>query len=165
MFSVVVFLGSIAAQEHHGHSHSRNEVGISGGAVYSFDHSQWGPGVHVHYYRTLGEHSRWSVGGMVEYVSVHGDHMAVGAGVKYQLTEKLSFGVLPGATFLRHEEHEHHGDHSHVHKDRETLFSVHVELVYDLFHWDKFHLGPVIDYSYARKDSHGMIGVHGAFCF
>lgn len=166
----LIFLGlapwrSAAQHVDHGvHGHSRNEIGVSGGAVYAVDHKEWGTGVHLHYFRTLSEENKWSLGAVAEYVWVHGGHTTVGAGVKYQLTPKLSFGVLPGVTFLKHDHEEdhmgEHGDHGN-----ETRFSAHVELVYDLFHWEDFHLGPVLDFSFSRADSHGMIGLHAAYCF
>lgn len=152
-------------QHHHGHSHSRNEIGVSGGAIYSFDHKEWGTGAHLHYYRTLGDHSKWSLGGMAEYANIHGSHITVGAGAKYQLTDRFSVGVLPGVTFFHHDDDHTHvdlPDHDH---DKKVMFSTHFELVYDLFHWEKFHLGPVVDFSLSKNDSHGMIGIHAAYCF
>ena len=168
IFAAAVLCAPLRAQKHghgHEHAHLRNEIGVSGGAIYSFDHEAWGSGVHLHYYRTLGDHSKWSVGVMAEQVRVHGGHFTVGAGVKYQILPRLSIGLLPGVTFLRHDEHEDHGDHAHIHTDRKTLFSAHAELVYDLFHWEKFHLGPVIDFSFSKDDSHAMAGLHFAICF
>jgi len=164
---LIIFLSTISlqAQEHHGHHHARNEIGLSGGAIYSFDHSSWGGGLHFHYYRTFGDHSKWSFGAMAEQVWVDGGHTTLGAGIKYQISDRFSVGVLPGITFLKHDEHEDHGDHSHSHSENKTQFSMHFELVYDLFHWEKFHLGPVVDFSWSKDDSHGMIGVHAAFTF
>lgn len=166
IFCMVVSV-RLNAQDHHldhdhGHHHSRNEIGFSGGAIYSFDHKEWGVGTHLHYYRTLGMHSKWSLGGMAEYVQVHGAHFTLGAGFKFQFTEKLGIGVLPGITFLSH---DHSHDEDHAEHDKKAIFSAHFELVYDLFHWDKFHLGPVIDFSWSKNDSHSMIGIHAAFSF
>lgn len=151
--------------QHHGHYHNRNEIGISSGVIYAFDHETTGGGVHLHYYRTLGDHSKWSVGGMVERAWAHGGHTTLGAGAKYQLTERFGIGIMPGVTFLKHEEHFHHGDHVHSDSENKTKFSAHIELVYDLLHWDFLHLGPVLDYSWSKDDSHMMLGLHVAWSF
>lgn len=149
--------------DHHGHHHSRNEIGLSGGALYSLEHKEWGVGTHLHYYRTLGDHSKWALGAMAEYAYVHGSHFTLGAGAKYQLTEKLGIGVLPGITFLQHDDDAHVADYGN--HENKAIFSTHFELVYDLFYWNGFHFGPVIDYSWSKNDSHGMIGIHAAYCF
>ena len=52
--------------QHHSHSHNRNELGVSGGTLFSLEHKEWGAGIHLHYYHKLGEHSKWSLGGMIE---------------------------------------------------------------------------------------------------
>ncbi len=153
----------VCAQEHAEHAHPRNEIGLSGGAIYSFDHKAWGGGLHLHYFRTLGPHSKWSVGGMVEEVWLHGGHFSIGAGAKFEPFPRFSIGLLPGVTFLRHDGDADHDDHGHT--SRKALFSTHIELVYDLFHWKKFHLGPAVDFSVSSGDSHAMIGVHGAYAF
>ncbi len=145
--------GLLQAQEHH-HEHAENEAGISGGAVYSLEHKEWSSGVHVHYFRMLEPHSKWSLGG--EFETVFGDdvHFTIGAGVKYQIIDDWSIGLLPGITFSKHDSSKY-----------EPSFSLHFETVYDLFHWEKFHLGPAIDYSWSKEDSHISIGVHAAYCF
>ena len=149
------------AQEHDKHEHARNEIGFSSGALYAFKHNEWGCGTHLHYFRTLSLHSKWSLGGGIEHAWVDGTHFNVGAGVKYQLFDRLSISALPGVIFFLHNE----TGTPNTHERGKTLFSLHFELVYDLFHWEKFHLGTVLDYSWAKKDSHAMIGIHAAFCF
>ena len=147
--------------EHDEHEHSRNEIGFSAGSLYSLGHKEWGAGVHLHYFRTLGLHSKWSLGGAFEFARVDGNHFNIGVGVKYQLFNRMSIGALPGVTFLSHND----ADTNDVHKHRKALFTVHFELVYDFFHWEKFHLGPVLEYSWKKGDAHAMIGIHAAFCF
>ena len=150
------------AQDHHGHHHQRNEIGLSAGALYAIDHSEWGVGVHLHYFRTLADHSRWAVGGFAEQAWIGDSHTSLGAGVKFEPVRRLYLGAFPGVTFAKHEE-EHDG---HTHDESGgTRFSLHFEVGYDLFHWEQFHLGPVFDYSWAKRDSHIMIGIHAAFCF
>ena len=147
--------------EHHKHEHLRNEIGFSGGALYAFGHNEWGSGVHLHYFRTLGLHSKWSFGGGFEQAWVDGSHFNVGVGVKYQLFDRMSISSLPGVTFLSHKDTDMHN----AHEVQKTLFSLHFELVYDLFHWENFHLGTVFDYSWKKNDPHMMLGIHAAFCF
>lgn len=150
------------AQDSHNHHHERNEIGLSGGAIYGIDDKTWGTGIHLHYYRTLDDHSKWSVGAFAEQAWLEGNHFSVGAGVKFSPISRLHLGVLPGVTFAKHE-HEHNGD---VHDDGwKSDFSAHFELVYDLFHWGKFHVGPAFDYSWSKDDSHFMLGIHAAIGF
>ena len=154
------FLESIYAQEneHHTHEHSRNEIGFSGGALYAFRHNEWGCGLHLHYFRTLKPHSKWSLGGGIEQTWVDGTHFNIGIGVKYQIFDRLSISGLPGVSFISHKETDTHEPHK-------TLFTLHFELVYDIFHWNKFHLGTVFDYSWGKIDRHAMFGIHTAYCF
>ena len=161
IFFVVIL--PLAAQEDHDHHHARNEIGISTGALYSPNHYEWGTSTHVHYFRTLSLHSHWSLGGGVEQAWLDGTHWAVAAGAKYQLFDRFSLGMLPGVMFLNHS-HEDHGIEK-TKSEMKTFFSLHTEAVYDLFHWDRFHLGLAADYSWTKNHSHFMIGVHGAFCF
>ena len=152
---------SIHAQEHeHTHEHARNEIGISGGPLYASKHKEWGIGVHLHYFRTLSLHSKWSLGGSLEQAWVDGNHFNMSAGVKYQLLDKMSIAALPGVTFFSHNATDIHDTNK-----SQRLLALHFEWVYDLFHWDNFHIGTVIDYSWTKTDPHIMAGVHAAFCF
>ena len=153
----------IYAQEHgqHEHEHLRNEIGVSGGALYAFGHNEWGGGAHIHYFRTLGLHSKWSLGGSFEQAWVDGSHFNLGVGVKYQLFNRFSIATFPGITFFSHRETDEHD----THKPQNNRFTLHFELVYELFHWENFHAGTVFDYSLLKNDSHAMIGIHTAFCF
>ena len=159
----VFYVSFLHAQEHghHEHEHARNEIGLSSGALYSLGHHEWGSGVHLHYFRTLGLHSKWSLGSSTEWAWAGGNHFNVSAGAKYQLFNRLGMSLFPGVTFFPYHEAAMH----HTHKPQKAHFALHAELVYDLFYWDDFHIGTVIDYSWTKDDSHAMIGVHAAFCF
>ena len=163
VLSALLYAPFVHAQEHghehDGHKHLRNEIGISGGAFYSYEHREWGSGIHMHYFRTMGLHSNWSLGASLEQAWVDGNHVNVGIGIKYQLFTRLNIATFPGVTFFSH------GDEGHDHSSLPAKFTLHFELVYDLFHWDNFHFGPVIDYSWSKNHSHSMIGIHAAFCF
>lgn len=150
----------ITAQEH---NHARNEIGISPGITYSPSHHNWGFGIHAHYFRTLSEHSPWSLGASVEQVNAHGSHWTVSVGGKYEILDRLNIAVMPGITFLKHNhENSHEAEHEHGSK---AQFSAHFELSYDLIHLEHFHLGPAIDYSWSKHDTHFMLGVHCAYGF
>ena len=161
-FILFAFPLSLAAQEH-SHSHARNEIGISPGVTYSPSHENWGFGIHAHYFRTLGEHSPWALGGSLEQVSGHGSHWTVSVGGKYEIFDKLNIAVMPGVTFFRHN-HEHGPQETHEHT-KKAQFSAHFELGYDLIHLEHFQLGPAIDYSWSKHDTHFMLGIHCAYGF
>lgn len=150
----------ISAQEH---THARNEIGISPGITYSPSHHNWGFGIHAHYFRTLSEHSPWALGGSVEQVNAHGSHWTISVGGKYEILDRLNVAVMPGITFLKHN-HEHSHEADHEHRSR-AQFSTHFEISYDLIHLEHFHLGPAIDYSWSKHDTHFMLGIHCAYGF
>ena len=164
LFSGLFSMSFVRAQEHghDSHAHLRNEIGFSGGPLYSFEHKEWGAGIHLHYFRTLGVHSKWSLGAGFEHAWVDGNHVNVSAGIKYQLLERMSIAALPGVTFLSHKSDT---QGMGMHEAHKPLFTLHFECVYDIFYWENFHLGPVFDYSWTKKDSHAMLGIHVAFCF
>ncbi len=159
----VTTVSSAYSQDAHKHLHKRNEIGISSGGIYGFNDKTWGAGVHMHYFRSLGDHSRWAIGGFYEYAWLDGNHYSFGVGAKFEAIDRLHLGLFPGLVFLKHEEDAH--DHSHSHGESEKQFAVHAEVVYDLFEIGKFHFGPVADYSWSKDDSHVMLGIHAAYSF
>ena len=142
-----------------------NEIGISAGALYSSDHKEWGATAHIHYFRAISPYSSWSLGGGVEHAQLDGSHWTFAAGIKYELFDHFSFSVLPGVKFLNHDYSDNNNMTGNTEPEKKTLFSLHFEVVYDLFHWERFHLGPAIDYAWAKNHSHFMVGIHGAFSF
>lgn len=146
---------------HEAHEHSRNEIGLSSGALFAFDHKEWGGSVHIHYFRTLSPQSKWSLGGSLEQAWVDGSHFNISVGGKYQIFNRMSIAILPGLTFISHKD-EVTQDLSNQAKG---LLSIHSELIYDLFYWEDFHLGAAIDYSWEKNDSHSMLGIHAAYSF
>lgn len=172
IFTLIFSLGVFSVQsQHDDHHHARNEIGISGGALYGIDDKEWGGGFHIHYFHTLGVHSRWAVGGFAEQAWFDKTHYSVGAGVKWEILSRLQLGLFPGVTFAKEHDHDEHiggrlsndlGEHDDKIKAR---FSIHAELVYDLFHYNGLHFGPAFDYSWSRDDSHIMLGAHVAYGF
>lgn len=151
----------------HDHEHNRNEIGINTGALYALGDEKWGSGVHLHYFRTLGDHSRWAIGGFVEQTLFFDSHFSLGAGVRFNVFDKLYLSAMPGIAFTKHKhDHDHYGHESHDHDNKtKTKFSIHGELVYSLFEWKGFHMGPAFDYSWSKGDSHIMLGIHAAVDF
>lgn len=150
----------IVAQEHH---HARNEIGISPGITYSPSHHNWGFGIHAHYFRTLGDHSPWALGTSLEQVYAHGAHWTMSIGGKYEIIDRLNLAIMPGVTFfIRNHEHDHGERDEH---SKKAQFSVHFEIAYDLIHLEHFHMGPAIDYSWSKHDSHFAVGIHCAYGF
>ena len=143
---------------------SRNEIGISGGALYSPDHKEWGSSISILYFRSPLYHSKWSFGGGIERVWLDGAHWAFFAGTKYEIFDHFSLSVLPGVMLLNNN-HPKNSTTEIADSERKTLFSLHTEIVYDLLNWEKFHLGPAIDYVWAKEHSNFMFGIHGAFGF
>ncbi len=159
LFSILLSCSISVYGQEHDHDHPRNEIGLSYGASYSINHKEWGSGIHIHYFRTLSDHSKWSLGGGVEQVWSDGSHYNISAGFKYQIIDRMTIGLLPGLTFLKHDdEHEESSGYK-------SQFAMHTELVYELFHFGKFHLGPAIDYAWTKNDQHFMLGVHFAYGF
>ena len=173
VISVLTGADNLYAQhEHHDHHHhGRNEIGLNTGTLYAIDDNKWGSGVHLHYFRSLGDHSRWAIGGFVEQTFFFDSHFSVGLGAKFRVIDNLYFSALPGLTFSKHSHDHHEGDghdhetHNHESDKTKTKFSVHTELIYNVIRWKKFHMGPAIDYSWSKDDSHFMLGVHAAIDF
>lgn len=159
---VFILLGMYTAYAQE-HSHAgKNEVGISTGVFYAVDDKDWGGGIHLHYFRSIGKSNRWAVGGYLEQAWFEDSHVSVGIGAKFEVLERLCLGAFPGVTLARH----HHEEEGGTDKARtKGEFSMHWELVYDLIEWKLFHLGPVLDYSWSKNDSHITLGVHIAVGF
>lgn len=169
IFSLFVGIGEVCAQhDDHDHHHSPNEIGINAGGLYTINDKEWGAGIHAHYFRSLGDHSRWAIGGFVEQTMFLDNHFSVGVGAKYRVIDRLYLTAMPGLSFTKHDhsDHDHEGHEHHDHDNgTKTKFSIHTEAVYVLFEWNKFHMGPAVDYSWSKNDSHIMLGIHAAIDF
>ncbi len=137
-----------AQQKQIEHQHPRNEIGIGAGAAYEFNHREWLPSFHFHYFRTISPHSHWALGGGVEYLKSDEKHVEIALGARYQPIENLHLTLLPGVTMTD-----------------KVRFSVHVEAIYEVVHIDRFHLGPVFGYAWSHAHSHCSVGIHLAVSF
>lgn len=138
------------------HDHPRNEAGLSGGAVWCPTHGEWGGGVHLHYFRTFREGSRWAWGLGAEQVWTDEGHAGLSAGVRYRVLPRLEVALMPGVMVMQHAMHG---------SGNEAFFAAHAEAVYHLVEAGRFHLGPMVEYSWTREESHFMFGVHTAYSF
>lgn len=142
----------VKAQENHKKhecgGHPRNELGLGASAAYEVNHREWAPSFHLHYFRALTPHSRWALGGGIEYMKEEKRHFEIGLGVRYELIEKLHLTVVPGVTVTD-----------------KARFSVHSEVVYEVLHCGRFHLGPVAGYAWSKGHAHCSIGLHTAIGF
>lgn len=165
-----------SAQEHHHKTSdpmachmSRNEIGLSGGALYGPAHGEWGGGAHLHFFRTLRPQSRWAWGAMAgaDWMK-DGTHLTLGAGMRYALPWRMEVSLMPGLALARHDmdgmdAHEGHDHGSPANDKYKAYFATHAEWVWHALAIGRFHLGPAIDYSWMKDDSHLMLGLHGAW--
>lgn len=173
IFLIIILFTALALQANAQHSHeacvlhkhSRNEIAISPGGVYTFSDKEWSFGAHAHYFRTLGEYSPWALGGGLEVVTAHGGHYTISAGAKYTFLHFLNLSLMPGVTFFKTDHHDHSEYDHHHHHTKKAQFSLHIEFSYDMIHTEHFHLGPAIDFSLCKNDNHFMIGLHCAYGF
>lgn len=158
---------SLSAQEcadNHDHQHGMNEIGMSVGPSYSFDHKDWRASAHLHYFRLLKPHSKWALGLGVESAFGKGSHYNLSAGARYTPFRFVELSFLPGVNFVK-EEHEEHGGHEEHEEKTKASFALHGEVVVNLLELNNFHLGPVLDYSWSKGHTHLMLGVHAAYSF
>ncbi|MEG2120796.1 MAG: hypothetical protein RRZ64_01905 [Rikenellaceae bacterium] len=137
------------------HNHSRNEIGLSPGVIYSPECNEWGFGLHIHYFRTVGHNDRWAVGGSIEQIISDDTHYGVSVGASFRIVGGLAVSVSPGISLMMNEDSGGYDYH----------YSTHFELVYDAAHVKNFHFGPALGYALSSHDSHFMLGAHAAYSF
>ncbi|MDR2885335.1 MAG: hypothetical protein LBU95_00945 [Rikenellaceae bacterium] len=150
------------------HSHDcRNELGLSGGAIYEPASGEWGAGAHIHFFRTFAPESRWAYGVGLEQVWAGSGHVNMSLGVRYEPWPRLEIALMPGVTFGKHDDHhvDTELDHSDIHEGYRASFAAHAEVVYNLLEAGRWHFGPALDYAWTKEHDHFMLGVHAAYCF
>lgn len=141
----------IIYQTKHTHTHEREEIGVSSGAVYLINDKEWVYGMHVHYVYRAFNNQKFGVGFGYEHLFDEHKHDFVGIIGAYSPIQDLTFSVSPGITI--------EGEES-----KESTFTTHFECVYE-FKVKSFHIGPEIDLSYSSHHSHVGAGIHIAYGF
>lgn len=154
---IVLPLFSVAQSEHDHESHDDDShadhhhyhIGLATGPVYILGENEFAPGLHLHMARLIDLSSgQLSFGLGLEGIFDEHRHYSASVNFSYLPIHNLTFTVAPGVQYGE-------GDY--------TLTS-HFECSYE-FIFDRFHVGPVIEYAWAPTDAHIMAGVHFGFGF
>ncbi len=151
--TIILLVCSISyAQEAHDHEgEHKNHIGLAVGPVYVINEKEFAPGLHLHYARLyeIGQsESAFGIGLGLEAIFDDHRHYATSVNFSYLPIHNLTFTVAPGVQFGP----EH------------AEFTSHFEVSYE-FILGKIHLGPVLEYAYAKEDAHAMLGAHIGFGF
>jgi hypothetical protein len=131
--------------EHESHNH-KNEVGGAIGMIFDIKEQHTASGLHLHYTRMMpGKLKRFGISPGVEFVFGEHKHYTFQFMLAYRPIYGWWIGAGPGATYFDHY--------------NEVQASGHIETGYE-FDAGKIHFGPIIKYSWARKDQHVMLGLH-----
>ncbi len=153
---VFFFIGLISLQaqndhtdhDHDGHNHGdfKNEIGAAVGVVFDLNEKNMATGFHFHYMRSFGGkmHNFGISPGIGFLLGTH-RHYTAHLMFVYRPIHGWWIGAGPGITYFEH--------------DNEWGYSGHIETGYE-FDAGKVHLGPVVEYSWAKNDQHIMLGLH-----
>ena len=139
-------------KHNHHHGHGRWELGVALGGVYLLNEDEFALGMHFHVLRRLDGLQRLNIGLGFETVFDEHTHFNSSIVFKYDIWKGLSGLVSPGVLLLKHD------------NSWERHFSTHFEILYE-FQVGHFHIGPVLEYSYAKNDNHVMLGLHLGYSF
>jgi len=130
----------------HGHHAMNNEIGGAVGMVFILEEQETALGFHLHYYRRLpGKMKPFGVSpGLALFLGDH-RHYTFHVMMVYSIIHGWWVSAGPGITYLDH--------------DNEFVGSAHVETGYE-FDIGKLHLGPVVEYTWAKEGQHIMLGLH-----
>ncbi|MDP6526326.1 MAG: hypothetical protein QGH15_19105 [Kiritimatiellia bacterium] len=146
----VVFAEDDHAHAHHGHALSGPELGISAGYVHLEEEEEDALGLHAHLLHRLGDHGiqrHLAIGLGAEYLFADEEHYALMVSLAAYPWRGLVLSVSPGVQWAEHE------------GDAETEYSTHLEATY-VFPFGEYDIGPVVDYSWTKDESHYMLGLH-----
>ena len=152
-FTSLLILSSIVQAQHnhehddeHDHAHYLNEIGGAVGAVFNLHENDIGTGIHIHYMRMFkGKLEHFGVAPGFETILGDHKHYTFHVFALYRPIHSWWIGIGPGLTYFEH--------------DEELRFSGHIETGYE-FELGKIHLGPVVEYAWAKEDQHIMVGIH-----
>jgi hypothetical protein len=113
--------------------------------VYSLTEKELSYGLHVHYLYNLPD-TKFGIGAGYERIFDEHGHNTFGIVCAYRPVEHLNINVSPGLTV----------------EDIETEsanFSFHLEALYE-YEINALHIGPVLEFAFAREDYHISLGLH-----
>lgn len=135
---------------HHGHDLSGAELGLLFGAVHLEEEDEYAFGVHAHLLYPLGDCpvlGHVSAGPGIEYLFADEEHYALMLTLAVNPWRNLVLAVAPGVQWAEHD------------GEKEAEYATHVEASY-VIPFKDIDIGPVVDYSWTRDESHYMIGIH-----
>ncbi len=150
---------NLSAQGHHDHEHGHNDhdhneehhnhIGLAMGPVYVTHEEEYALGLHLHYtYLFKMANAEFGIGLGLETIFDEHRHYATSINFSYLPIHNLTLTVAPGIQFGPESEE----------------FTSHFEATYEFILGD-IHLGPVLEYAYAKEDEHAMLGLHVGFGF
>ncbi len=145
-----VALGEDSHHAHHDHDLSGPELGISAGYVHLKEEDEDALGVHAHLLQRLGDEGlrrHLAIGVGAEYLFTEEEHYALMLSLAAYPWRGLILSVSPGVQWAEHE------------GDTASEYTTHFEAAY-VFPFGRYDIGPVIDYSRTKDESHYMIGLH-----
>ncbi len=136
-------------EDHDHHEEHRNHIGLAVGPVYVLHEEEYAPGLHFHYmYLFQVANTEFGIGLGLESILDEHRHYATSINLSYLPIHNLTLTVSPGIQFGPDVEE----------------FTSHFEASYE-FNFGEIHLGPVLEYAYAKDDEHAMLGLHVGFGF
>ncbi|MBP9674894.1 MAG: hypothetical protein KBD63_07330 [Bacteriovoracaceae bacterium] len=136
----------------HHHEHKKWEFGTALGVVPILNEDEVSWGIHAHLLRSMESIKRLKIGFGLENIFDEHAHINTSAVFNYQISQGFSASYSPGILFFKEN------------SKWEKYFSSHFEFLYE-FEIGNYHLGPIVEYSYAKVDQHLMFGIHFAFGF
>lgn len=158
---ILFILGSLLlpaivySQDHHDHDHEhdahdqyhkKNEIGGAVGMVFDLEEQHPSAGLHLHYVRMFsGKFQHFGIAPGAGILFGEHRHYALHIMAIWRPIGGWWIGAGPGVTYF-----DGHDEFS---------ASGHIETGYEFHVW-KVHLGPVVEYAWAKDDQHLMLGLH-----
>ena len=128
--------------DHNKHENALFEIGISSGLVRIIEGKHTTAGFHTHITKRVSKKLPILVGIGYEYIIDEHQHHALGFVLGYSVIEDLTISISPGVTI------------------NEGKFTSHFEINYGFDIGKNIHLGPLLEYAYAKDDNHITVGLH-----
>lgn len=144
IFIVLSWCSALAQEEHHEHDHHHHHLGLAIGPTYIVAEKEFAPGIHFHYSRLIDvKEAQFGVGLGLETIRDEHRHYATSLNLSYYPIHNITLTIAPGIQF----------------GPSVREFTTHFEGSYE-FIFGAFHLGPALEYAYAKNDAHAMLGLH-----